>query len=352
VIFDLAIIGGGPAGTAAALSLRQLVPDASIAIFDRSAERGWRPGEILAPGARPILESLGCWPAFVECEFPESFGTRAAWGTGQAYENDFLFSLGGNGWRLDRACFDAMLLERAREASVEVQGGAALLDSDGEPGRWSLHFRDRECQARFVIDASGRSASFAVQRGARRMPDDRLAGVVVVLNSDEAGDILIEAAVDGWWYSASVPGGRMVAAFLSDTDLIRRDRLFETDRWNELLARTNYTRVRIARAGLRSLPSVFTAHSQHLSRVSGPGWAAAGDAALSFDPLSSQGIVKALRSGKLASFLAADFLRGIASHEKYERLAMAEYQAYREAKSLYYAMEQRWTESTFWRRRR
>jgi flavin-dependent dehydrogenase len=329
------------------------MPHATIAIFDKSEERTWKPGEILSPGARPILESLGCWPAFAECGFLESFGTRSAWGSTQAYDNDFVYSLGGNGWRLDRERFDAKLLTCAQNAGVEIHSNAVFLDSRDDGTHWRLQFRKGECRARFVVDASGRSAAFAVQRGARRMPDDRLAGVCVLLASENAGDTLIEAVENGWWYSASVPGGTLVASFMSDTDLIRDGRLFEPDCWNGALARTEYTRERLHGVVPKGSPAVFTAHSQHLSQVSGERWAAAGDAAMAFDPLSSQGILKALRSGKLASFAAVDFLsRGVAAHEKYGKMAEAEYAAYREAKAAYYSMERRWPDALFWKRRR
>ena len=350
---DAAIIGGGPAGAAAALSLRQLMPGASIAIFDSGTGGRWRPGEVLSPGSTSILQSLGCWPAFLASGFLESFGTRAAWGSPEPHDNEFLFSLRGNGWRLDRARFDAMLCQCARAAGVEIHAGAALLDSSADHAGWRLQFRGFENHARFVIDASGRSAAFAVQRGARRLPDDRLAGVCVRLETEDAGDTLIEAVENGWWYSATVPGSTAVAAFMTDTDLIRQSQLHLTVRWNEILADSTYTRERLRDAIPIGSPAVFTAHSQHLSQTSGPGWVAAGDAAMTFDPLSSQGILKAMRSGKLASFAAADFLlRKIESHLKYERLVVAEYAAYEKAKSGYYAMEVRWPESAFWKRRR
>ena len=74
---------------------------------------------------------------------------------------------------------------------------------------------------------------------------------------------------------------------------------------------------------------------------------------MTFDPLSSRGILKALRSGKLASFVAADFLRDdIESRRKYEQLATKEYEEYEKAKYEYYAMERRWPEAAFWKRRR
>jgi len=352
VTLDAAIIGGGPAGVAAALSLGQLIPGAAITIFDSGTGGRWRPGEILSPGAAEILQALGCWPAFLASGFLESFGTRAAWGSPEPYENEFLFSLRGNGWRLDRARFDDMLRQCARAAGVAIHEGARLLDSSADRAGWRLQFRGFECRARFAIDASGRSAAFAAQRGARRLPDDRLAAAFVLFETEGAGDTLVEAAENGWWYSAVVPGAAAVAAFMTDSDLIRQSQLYRAGRWNELLAGSRHTCERLRHAISKGPPAVFTAHSQHLSRMSGPGWVAAGDAATAFDPLSSQGILKALRSGKLASFVAADFLlRGIESHEKYQRLATAEYAAYRKAKFDYYAMERRWPDAPFWKRR-
>lgn len=351
--FDAAIIGGGPAGAAAALSLRQLMPDAMIAVFDSGTGARWRPGEILSPGATGILKSLGCEDAFRTCGFVESFGTRAVWSTPEPYDNEFLFSLRGNGWRLDRARFDAMLRQCAKDAGIEIHTAMTLLDSRPESSGWRLQFRGFEVQARFVIDASGRSAAFAVQCGARRLPDDRLASSIVRFEGVGGLDTLIEAVETGWWYSAAIPGAQAVAAFMTDTDIVRESHLHLVAGWNEMLAGSTPTRERLRGLVPKGPPNVFAAHSQHLDRTGGPGWVAAGDAAMAFDPLSSLGILKALRSGKLASFVAADFLlREIESHQKYEQLASAEYAAYRKTKSEYYGMESRWPASVFWKRRR
>lgn len=352
-MLDVAIIGGGPAGAAAALSLRQLIPDATIAIFDARHGERWKPGETLSPGAAQLLQSLGCWPAFQKgTPALESFGTQAAWGTPELYARDFLYSLRGNGWRLDRARFDAMLLDCAGAAGVEVQRGTALMDSMEEDGRWRLQLSRIECCARFVIDASGRSARFAMQRGARPIASDRLAGVFVLFETSHAGDTLIEAAENGWWYSTTVPGKTAVAAWMSDTDSIREMRLKDSKSWNALLTLSTHTQRRLRGAVARGAPAIFAAYSQRMSRMGGRGWVAAGDAAMTFDPLSSQGILKALRSGKLASFVAADFLlRGVDTHERYAQLAAAEYDEYERTKRMFYREEQRWSAMPFWARR-
>ena len=72
----------------------------------------------------------------------------------------------------------------------------------------------------------------------------------------------------------------------------------------------------------------------------------------SLDPLSSQGILKALRSGKIASFVALDALDGRDSSSRYEALVASEYEDYCNTKRRFYSQEQRWPRSTFWQRRR
>jgi flavin-dependent dehydrogenase len=355
-MLDVAIIGGGPAGAAAALSLRQLMSDARIAIFDMGKDGRWKPGETLSPAAIPLLESLGCGAAFQELrekgEALESFGTRAVWGGEQLYEHDFLYSLQGNGWRLCRARFDAMLLNKAEAAGVEVRRAMGLIDSSEEKGGWRLQFRDSECHARFVIDASGRAARFATQRGARPLASDKLGGVFVLFETANAEDTLIEAMENGWWYSTAAPGATTVVAWMSDTDMIREMGLRSAENWTDLLAQSVHTRQRLGVAVAKTAPMIFAAHSQKLNQVGGRGWVAAGDAAMSFDPLSSQGIAKALRSGRLASFVAADFLlHAKDTHGRYAKLADAEYAKYEQIKLSYYREEQRWSSAPFWARR-
>ena len=70
------------------------------------------------------------------------------------------------------------------------------------------------------------------------------------------------------------------------------------------------------------------------------------------DPLSSQGILNALRWGILASHAISDHLRGIAAAlPLYERLVAAEYDGYLGARAKYYGEERRWEHAQFWQRR-
>jgi flavin-dependent dehydrogenase len=148
------------------------------------------------------------------------------------------------------------------------------------------------------------------------------------------------------------PDSRAVATWMSDADLLRDRGLDAAGRWMEHLRQSSLTAARFALGDPENRPAIFAARSQRLRPATGPGWLAAGDAASTFDPLSSQGILKALRSGKLASFVAIDCLQGLsAGQERYARILKAEYQQYQSAKTWFYRLEQRWPASPFWQRR-
>jgi flavin-dependent dehydrogenase len=87
--------------------------------------------------------------------------------------------------------------------------------------------------------------------------------------------------------------------------------------------------------------------------VTGDGWLAVGDAATTFDPLSSQGILKSLRSGVLASYAVADYFKGTQTGlVKYEALAAREFKDYMDSRADFYSRERRWDDAPFWLRRR
>jgi flavin-dependent dehydrogenase len=166
---------------------------------------------------------------------------------------------------------------------------------------------------------------------------------------------LVEAAADGWWYTTPVPGGRRAVAFLTDSDLFPRRDARAARNWEQRLKKVPHVREALASAGcdLRGEPAVVDAGVAHLEQVAGPGWVAAGDAAVSFDPLSSQGILTALLMGRGAGHALAVMLTRadpqplVRWGREYGRLL----QAHLRLRAAYYAAEQRWPTEAFWARR-
>ena len=115
--FDVAVIGGGPAGASAAIALARNGRGRSVAVLERSGYETARVGETLPPEAQVPLGQLGVWERFLAQDHTPSPRTSAAWGQADLEENQFICNPYGNGWHLDRQRFDAMLASAASSAA-------------------------------------------------------------------------------------------------------------------------------------------------------------------------------------------------------------------------------------------
>jgi flavin-dependent dehydrogenase len=351
------VAGGGPAGAAAALALAR----AGRRVLLVAAGSATPPvGEALPPVGRALLGELGLLDAFLRQGHAPSHGNASAWGSGELATHDFLFGLHGHGWHLDRARFDAGLREAAREAGAEVTSPARVAGAARTADGWLLavtsagHVREAACA--WIVDATGRGAAIARRHGAVRVRHDRLVAVHArfrpLHGADQDGRTLVEAAPDGWWYTARLPRGERVAAFLADPGDSEARRLLAPDAFEDALAGTSHVRAALAGYALASRPRGADAGSARLASAAGDGWIAAGDAAVSFDPLSSHGILNALHTGTLAGKAVHAHLAGDASAlTAYGQHVEAIHAAYLRHLADYYAMERRWPDRAFWARR-
>ena len=94
------------------------------------------------------------------------------------------------------------------------------------------------------------------------------------------------------------------------------------------------------------------AHSVRARPCAGKNWLAIGDAAQAYDPLSGQGITKALTSGlRAAETISADLFQNRVTVEDYVKTTDHEYEDYLRSRLLHYRRERRWPDSPFWQRR-
>jgi flavin-dependent dehydrogenase len=207
---DVAVVGGGPAGATAALTLARVGLD--VVMVEASRYQRVRLGETVPPPARKVLARLGLGANWAATEVTPSFGTSSAWGGPELASNSFISSPYGNGWHLDRRRFDLRLGAGAAAAGVRlVQGVRVTACTPAPRDTWRLTL-DRDGRANgmtvgAVVDATGRRARLARALGARRHVVDRLVGVAVQYRGapTDGGFTLVEAVRDGWWYSAPVP---------------------------------------------------------------------------------------------------------------------------------------------------
>jgi flavin-dependent dehydrogenase len=208
----------------------------------------------------------------------------------------------------------------------------------------------QQIQAGMFIDATGRSAVLLRAMGGTQNFDDRQTVIWARFALPGAGfgnSTWLEAAPNGWWYAAEVPGGAAVVALGTDPKLAKAGGVYKIHSWAAALSGTALIAPRLKQA--RVLPDSFritASHSYRAARIVGENWLAVGDAACAFDPLSSAGIYKALVNGQEAARAICDGHWG-----PYENRIHQDYEAYLIKRAELYQAEQRWSESAFWAQR-
>ena len=351
---EVLIAGGGPAGIATAVTLARA--GRAACVVEQTRYEAPRVGEHLAPDCRPLLEELGMWTRVRVGGHLQSPGVRAAWNSDTPYRRDYIFSPYGMGYNLDRRRFDASLARAASEAGVEVLTGVRLADIEGDADGWRARVYGGAIAARFLVDATGRSASVARRLGARRAVMDRLIALGAWLEDDEAEPadpwLCVEPVASGWWYAVALPDRRLSAVLLTDRDLAPGGAGGARELWKARAGETREVAALLRRYRRQVAFRVSAAHSFRLAPPAGAGWLAVGDAAAAVDPLSSMGILWALRSGVAAAGAITAYLDGDGAalarqaHEVAER-----FKEYLVERAAVYGLERRWAGEAFWRRR-
>jgi len=370
---DIAIVGGGVAGCTAAIALAQSY---SVVLIDKLNKPLERIGECLAPAARRILRKLDLLEGLErristtgQKLHLTNNGTQSYWGSEQVYVVDHLRNPDGFGWHLDRQAFEAYLREAALQRGV-TNVWAKLHSSQYENNHWYIKAQStaeipdqktHNIKAKFVIDASGRQSHFARQLGVEREHFDKLIACWATLPNTEQNKMsTISASGLGWWYSAPLPNNKRVLALQTDSDLVDRAAIKDSKQFIEL-AKANREMAKILEKnqGEIEFHGTVAANSTRLNQVSGQQWAALGDAVMSFDPLSSQGMFNAMACAlQLTGLIQGQDLIQKPDSIKMQQFEMSYkhqmdqiWEHYIKHKSIFYGEERRWRDLEFWKRR-
>jgi flavin-dependent dehydrogenase len=360
---EVVVIGAGPAGSTTALRLahhgigRVLLANAGG--FD-----GFRIGESIPPDTGLLLNELDLLSGFLAQGHERCLGSCSSWGDDALGYNDFVTNPHGNGWHLDRSRFDAFLAHQAAERGARLELGWRLEAAERRPaGGWRLTFQTtgghtRHVDAGIVVDASGQRACFARLAGARRRVADRLICIAGRFHLAAGAGLekltLLEARSYGWWYAARLANGEAVVAVTTDPTTCSRRTLRNPVSWLCHLAQTRHLGARLDGSafhsdGVRAWP----VSSFRLAPPQGDDWLAVGDAAGAYDPLTAQGIYKALAGGLQAGDAIARRLAGeTTDFAAYGETLDRSWKEYLSLRSYLYAREARWPDQPFWQARR
>lgn len=287
-MFDLLIVGGGPAGCAAAI--RAASHGLQVALVEKAPFPRDVPGEALHPDVDNLFDELGVAKAISKTGFVRFPG----WILERAGERTFLgFAESGLrfGYQAWRAELDSVLLARAKRAGVTVVQpagrGSVVLSESRIAG---LRIADHEWSCRHLIDASGTNRWLSREIGlqVQTLSPTLVAEYGYVWGDSSFGNIPeFHEHASGWTWLARVRA-----------DCCQCVRLPLGNG-----------------GGLPPLPAPFDS----LTRLrgadvtwriacepAGAGYFLCGDAAATLDPSASSGVVRALASGIKAADLIAD----------------------------------------------
>lgn len=345
--FDVAVIGGGPAGTTAARRLALLRYRVGLFQAAPSADLSDARWESLSPGAEALLSRY-------HGEHGRRAASRALRGEARLrWSQDD----GDGGMRtsavVERAGLDRELQASAAAAGVEMVQADVRVTHLAAPssGPWILRSADSGqplATCRFLIDAGGRRT---VLSGERKALGEPLFALQAQLHGSPLapGHTHLEAGPDWWLWSAGIGAGFAVAQVFGDATTLRRDvtavfedrlrssALFGPGGWS--LA----TPCRVRDATPRAASVVLTSRSLK-----------AGDAALALDPLSSQGLQHALNNAGQSAVMVNTLLRRPENETMVRRFCEARHaeaiENHRNSCATFYGQQTRFS-SPFWTRR-
>jgi len=333
---DVAVIGGGPAGAAAATRLA--AGGRHVVVFEREAFPRYHIGESLLSATMPIFDLLGVTERLERHGFVRKPGGTFLWGK-DATPWTFAFREDPGGrpyaFHVIRSEFDQILLDNARDhgALVHEQHAVTEIDVDATPPTLVVRRADGRSMTvrpRLVIDASGQRGLLGRRLGLRRWnPFFKNLAVwgyfrgATRLPPPNADNILSAAFDEGWIWCIPLHDGTMSVGAVVDRD--RQAERVGADPGAALrafIARSPIVTERLAHAELASPVHVIRDYSYDSARFAGPGYLIAGDAACFIDPVFSTGVHLACLAGTLAARAAERALAG-----EPEAVAFAEYDA-------------------------
>jgi len=170
---DVAIVGGGPAGSTAATLLKKYNPDLRVLVLEKDQFPRDHVGESQLPPISAILNEMGVWDKVEQAGFPIKIGASYTWGRNKdKWDFDFYpieewrdeprparfeGQRTQTAFQVDRARYDDILLRHAESFGVDVREQTKVEHVHAEDDRiTSLELSTGETvHANYYIDASG-----------------------------------------------------------------------------------------------------------------------------------------------------------------------------------------------------
>jgi flavin-dependent dehydrogenase len=321
---DVLVIGGGPAGSTAAILLAE--QGFRVTLYEKAHHPRFHIGESLLPSNLPLFERLGVAEQMRAIGMPKwgaefvsmRHGRSQTFQFAESWDKALPFA-----YQVRRSQFDEILIRRAAQVGAEVRegcrvqaveflpGGAGVrADVQDETGPLSQH------EAKFLIDASGRDTFLANRFAIKKRNQAHNSAAMYAHFSGarrhtgpQAGNISIYWFDYGWlWFIPLLDGTTSVGAVVWPWYLKRRTGAVR-DYFLATIAHCPPLAERLRDAELVSEVYATGNFSYAAERSHGPGYLMLGDAYAFVDPMFSSGVWLAMHSASVGAEAVTACLR-------------------------------------------
>src|SRR3954463_3259108 len=335
-IYDVAIIGGGPAGSTAAALLARA--GRRVIVLERDKFPRFHIGESLLPFSMRAFTRLGLHEKFAQAGFMEKFGGEMYGACGDEgvkfYFEDGFRSQTDRSYQVTRAEFDKVLLDHAAESGAEVreETGVNGVEFSDESVTLAISSNARGTErigARYVIDASGRnsilSAKFKLKKNYEHLQKVSIFAHYDGMARAEGRDGTLTRmvrALDRWFWVIPLSATRTSVGVVCDGAVFKKSGLSAEDFLQQAIAEQPLLMQQMARAERATPVRTAADFSYRSTRLTGDRWMLAGDAAGFIDPVFSSGVFLAVLAGEQA----ADALHEVLDRPARRRKLFARYE--------------------------
>lgn len=297
------ILGAGPAGVCAALRLLEM--GHTVGMIESEGFPRRQIGESLSPTVRNIFAYLNAEHLLNQESFLHHLPSNVIWESKESVQQQFKNR--SENMVVDRGILDQQLLQLAINKGVHLLQPAKLDKFHRTEEGWKLEIcsegRIVSTQALVVLDARGRNGTLAKER--LSVSPASVATWTHINANLMPEETFVEAIHAGWFWGAKVPGNRYRIMAFTDGKTIQQ---YKNQSLSELAKNTRFFN---SIAG--SLRDTSTETCSVTSFVHQNPWneqfIKLGEAAFTLDPLSSNGVEKAMRFSLQASIAVNTFLK-------------------------------------------
>ncbi len=333
-IYDVAIIGGGPAGSTAATLLAQA--GRRVIVFERERFPRFHIGESLLPFSTQTFDRLGVREKLDRTFLPKYGGQIvAACGTRDAkfYFKDGFRSRRDRAYQVTRSEFDKLLLDHSREHGAQVREQTEVKELTFTTDRVKIDIKNstganETLEARYLLDCSGRQTVLGNFYDLKKTYDhlQKFSVFAHYENVDRAEGIdgtLIRMVrgLDRWFWIIPLTSTRASVGVVMDTKTFRAMKLSPEAALEKCISEQPTVMERMTRAERVSPVYSASDFSYRNTKFFGDRWLLAGDAAGFIDPVFSSGVFLAIMSAEKA----ADTLDAVLRDESRRRRLFKKY---------------------------